>query len=147
ARLRKSRHAGSRPRRGRHAGRRARHAPGRRRVIAHALPADEEGGRVNPRVEKVKAMLAASPDDTFLLYALAMEYKKTDQRQSIELLRRVTLLDPLQSYAYFQLGQVHELAGDIEAARDAYRQGLAAADRAGDAHAKSEIAAALAIIE
>jgi predicted TPR repeat methyltransferase len=102
---------------------------------------------MNPRVEKVKAMLAKSPDDTFLLYALAMEYKKTDQPQSLELLRRVVQLDPLQSYAYFQLGQVHELAGDLGSAKDAYRQGLTAADRAGDQHAKSEIAGALSMIE
>jgi predicted TPR repeat methyltransferase len=101
----------------------------------------------SPRVEKVRAMLAASPDDTFLLYALAMEYKKTDAPQSIELLRRVIQLDPLQSYAYFQLGQVQELTGDTEAAKDAYRQGIAAAGRAGDDHARHEITAALAAIE
>ena len=101
----------------------------------------------NTRVEKVKAMLAKSPDDTFLLYALAMEYKKTDQPQSLELLRRVIQLDPLQSYAYFQLGQVHELSGDAEAAKETYRQGVTAAGRAGDEHAKHEIAAALAAIE
>jgi predicted TPR repeat methyltransferase len=99
------------------------------------------------RVQKIQAMLESRPDDPFLLYALAMENKKTDAPRAIELFRRVTQLDSRQCYAYFQLGQTHELSGDLDAARSAYHEGLDAAGRAGDEHAKQEIAAALEMIE
>jgi predicted TPR repeat methyltransferase len=95
------------------------------------------------RVQKLLAMLEKSPDDTFLLYALAMERKKSDTQEAVSLLQRVIGLDPNQCYAYFQLGQTHELAGDIDAAKSAYQNGLIAARRSGDAHAGQEIAGAL----
>ena len=101
----------------------------------------------NDRSQKIQAMLEKSPDDPFLLYALAMEKKKTDTGEALRLLRRVTQLDPAQCYAYFQLGQTHELEGNAEAAKGAYREGLAAAERYGDQHAKQEIAGALSMIE
>jgi predicted TPR repeat methyltransferase len=101
----------------------------------------------NDRAEKILGMLAKSPDDPFLLYALAMEKKKSDTGEALRLLRRVTQLDPSQCYAYFQLGQTHELEGDTEAAKGAYREGIVAAERYGDQHAKQEIAGALSMIE
>jgi predicted TPR repeat methyltransferase len=101
----------------------------------------------NDRVSKLRAMLAKTADDPFLLYALAMELKKSDAAEALQLLHRVTQLDPRQCYAYFQLGQTHELGGDLDAAKAAYRDGLAAADRYGDAHARQEIEGALQMIE
>jgi len=105
--------------------------------------AAREGGRLNPRVEKLRRMLDASPDDAFLLYALAMECKRDDAPKALELLQRVIQLEPLHSYAYFQLGQVHESAGRTDEAREIYQQGMTAAARAGDEHARSELAGAL----
>jgi predicted TPR repeat methyltransferase len=101
----------------------------------------------NERVTKLRTMLEKSPGDAFLLYALAMELKKSDATEALELLHRVTQLDPRQCYAYFQIGQTHEAAGDIAAAKAAYHNGLAAAEKYGDAHAKQEIAGALQMIE
>src|ERR1700722_513944 len=101
----------------------------------------------NDRTQKILTMLEKSPDDPFLLYALAMEKKKTDTGEALRLLRRVTQLDPSQCYAYFQLGQTHEMTGDNEAAKGAYREGLAAAERYGDQHAKQKTAGALGMIE
>jgi predicted Zn-dependent protease len=99
------------------------------------------------RVTKLRTMLQRTPDDPFLLYALAMELKKSHTTEALALLRRVTQLDPKQCYAYFQLGQTHESAGDLAAAKAAYREGLAAAQRYGDTHAGQEIAGALQMIE
>ena len=99
------------------------------------------------RIAKLRALLERSPDDPFLLYALAMERKKADPAGAIALFARVAQLDPRQCYAYFQMGQTHEQTGEIQAAKAAYRDGIAAAERCGDAHAKSELAAALELIE
>ena len=95
------------------------------------------------RVEKLKAMLQKTPNDPFLVYALGMERRHHDAAEAITLFKRVIELDPAHAYAYFQLGQTQERAGDAAAARAAYQAGLAAAQRAGDAHAHGEISAAL----
>ena len=54
--------------------------------------------------------------------------------------------DPNYCYAYFQRGQVYEMTGDLDAARQSYDEGIAAAAR-GDAHAQSEIEGALQMLE
>jgi predicted TPR repeat methyltransferase len=104
-------------------------------------------GNQGSRAEKLHAMLAQTPDDPFLLYALAMEMKKTDSAAALELLERTIAIDPKQCYAYFQLGQTHESAGDVDSAKSAYRRGIAAADKYGDDHAKQEILGALTMLE
>ena len=92
-------------------------------------------------------MLLKNPGDAFLLYAMGMEYKKTDLMKAIELFRQVVQVDPNHGYAYYQMGQTYELARDTSAAVAAYNSGLIAARRGGDAHAEQEITAALAEIE
>lgn len=99
------------------------------------------------RLEKLHKFLAATPNDPFLLYAIALEHKKTDAPTAIAYLNKTLVADPLYCYAYFQLGQVYEGAGDLDAARKAYTDGIAAAEKAGDAHARSEIAGALSMIQ
>ena len=93
-------------------------------------------------------MLEKQPADTFLLYAVALEYKKLNQPQpAIEYLKRVIAADPGYCYAYHQQGLIHESTGDVESAKQSYRDGIAAATKKGDAHAKEEIQAALSMIE
>jgi len=99
------------------------------------------------RIQKLRTMLEKNPNDAFLLYALGMEHKECDSTQAIQLFQRVTQVDPDHGYAYYQLGQTHELAGDNAAALAAYRNGIAAAGRRGDQHAAQEIAAAMQLIE
>jgi tetratricopeptide (TPR) repeat protein len=99
------------------------------------------------RIEKLQAMLAQSPNDAFLLYAMGMERKKTGPAEALKLFSRVIEIDPNHGYAYFQLGQTHESTGDTAAARVAYRDGMAAAQRGGDHHAAGEISAALEMLE
>jgi uncharacterized protein HemY len=98
------------------------------------------------RIEKLQTMLRKNPTDAFLLYALGMEYKKTNPSGALEMFRKVTQVEPNHGYAYYQLGQTHELAGDTALAAAAYRDGLVAARRGGDAHAAQEIEAALQLI-
>lgn len=100
------------------------------------------------RLEKLQHMLAKEPNDTFLLYGIAMEHKKlNDPAAALEFLDRVTRLDPGYCYAYHQKGLVHESQDDADSARQAYREGIAAAMKKGDDHARGEIEAALSMIE
>ena len=98
-------------------------------------------------MRQLQKMLERQPDDPFLLYGVAMEHKKAgDAAGALEYLSRVTQNDPNYCYAYYQRGLVHESQGDTEAARRAYHEGIEAANRAADAHAKGEIEAALEML-
>ena len=102
----------------------------------------------SPRMRQLQKMLQSQPDDPFLLYGVAMEHKKAgDPGAALEFLRQVTARDPNYCYAYYQQGLVHESQGDKESARRAYLDGIQASERAGDAHAKGEIEAALEMLE
>ncbi len=97
---------------------------------------------------QLQKMLQRQPDDPFLLYGMGMEHKKAgDLAAALQWFERVVQKDPNYCYAYYQRGQVHEMTGDGGAARKAYRDGIEAAARSGDAHARSELEAALALVE
>jgi len=100
------------------------------------------------RLTKLQGMLQKTPNDPFLLYGVALEYKKLGETGlAIEFLDRTIETDPGYCYAYFQKGQTYETMGDAHAARSAYEAGIAAAKQKGDAHAQSEIEGALSMLE
>lgn len=99
------------------------------------------------RMQSLQKMLQKEPDDLFLLYAIALEHKKASEfTDAIQYLQRVLKKDPLYCVAFQQMAQVHETAGDVVAAKQAYEDGIAAAARKGDQHAKEEMEAALAML-
>jgi Tfp pilus assembly protein PilF len=92
------------------------------------------------RREKLEAMLAQSPDDTFLRYALALawlsEGNPSAARSGLEALLES---DPHYAPAYFQLAQLQVGQGESDRAKTVLVRGIEAARRAGDAHAESEM--------
>lgn len=99
------------------------------------------------RLEQLQRMAEREPNDAFIWYGLALEYKKAGQgAQAIAHLDHVIQLDPLYCYAYFQKGQVLESQDKHEDARKVYQSGIAAATRKGDEHARSELAGALDLL-
>lgn len=103
-----------------------------------------EASQPSDRLRKLQAMLEKQPNDAFLLYGVALEHKKAGRAtEAIHFLDRVIQVDPEYCYAYHQKGLVHESTGDAGAARRSYREGIEAATRKGDLHAKGEIEAAL----
>jgi tetratricopeptide (TPR) repeat protein len=100
------------------------------------------------RLPQLQQLLEKTPNDAFLLYAIAMEHRKTgDIRLALEYFDKVIHQDPLYCVAFHQKGLMLESAGDPEGAKAAYHQGIISADQKGDHHAKEEIAAALAMLE
>ena len=101
----------------------------------------------NDRMQQLQRMLEKSPDDPFLLYGIAMEHKKLgDAARAIEYFDRTIAVDPGYCYAYYQRGQTLEQTGDDAGAKAAYRAGIDAAVKKGDAHARSELEAALDLL-
>lgn len=103
---------------------------------------------MSDRLAKLQSMMQKNPRDPFLHYGVGMELKKLRQfSDAVAAFRAAAEVDPAYAYAYYQIGQTLELAGDVTGARAAYEQGIAAAQSAGDAHARGEIEAALQMLQ
>ena len=101
----------------------------------------------NPRVEILRNILAAKPEDSFARYGLAVEHVKAGElEQAVQEFRTLISNNPDYCYAYFHGAQALEKLGRLDEARDWYCQGIEAAARTGDAHARSELQAALDLL-
>jgi tetratricopeptide (TPR) repeat protein len=99
------------------------------------------------RLELLKTMVAQNPRDTFMRYGLAMEYRNSgDLEAAIREFQSLIAANPDYVPAYFHGGQTLERAARIEDARALYQRGIEAAVRSGDAHARSELEAALSLL-
>src|ERR1043166_1142331 len=99
------------------------------------------------RREKIEAMLADDPGDTFLRYSLAMELDKEGSHDaSLERFAELTRDDPPYVPAFFMAGQELARLGRLDEARQIICDGIAAANSAGDAHAEGEMREFLASI-
>lgn len=92
------------------------------------------------RREKLEALLAESPDDPFLRYALALalvsEGNAAGAREGLD-----NLLQSFPDYvpAYLQLAQLQVDAGQSDLAKPVLMRGIEMARRAGESHAESEM--------
>jgi thioredoxin-like negative regulator of GroEL len=97
------------------------------------------------RREKIEAMLADDPGDTFLRYSLAMELdKEGDHNASLAKFAELTRDDPPYVPAFFMAGQQLVRIGRADEAREILRNGINAATRQDDAHAAREMSEFLA---
>lgn len=97
------------------------------------------------RREKIEAMLADDPQDTFLRYSLAMELDKEGEHEaSLGKLAELTRDDPPYVPAFFMAGQQLTRLGRPNEARAYLRDGIEAARTQGDAHAAGEMSEYLA---
>jgi predicted Zn-dependent protease len=92
------------------------------------------------RREKLETMLAESPADSFLRYALALTYaSEGNPAEAARHLGELVEQDPQYVPAYLQLGQLHAGLGQADQAKPVLARGIEAARRAGDAHAEGEM--------
>jgi tetratricopeptide (TPR) repeat protein len=96
------------------------------------------------RIDQLRKFIAASPDDAFPRYALALELKSKGDAAAAaaemeELLRR----KPDYLAAYLQLGMLLQALGKAGAAREALVRGQAVAQKQGNTHTLSELTQAL----
>jgi tetratricopeptide (TPR) repeat protein len=97
------------------------------------------------RRDKIEAMLAEDPCDTFLRYSLAMELdKEGNHEQSLAKFAELARGDPPYVPAFFMAGQQLVRLGRHDEARKILRDGILAAESAGDTHAAREMSEFLA---
>lgn len=84
----------------------------------------------NSRIESLKKMAEARPDDPRPRFGLAMEYERLERwEEVVSTLREYLRISDDEGNAYGRLGRALRELGREEEAREAYRQGVEAAYR------------------
>lgn len=100
------------------------------------------------RIIFLEDFLEKKPNDDFAQYALAMEYAKVDRlSESISCYETLLARNPDYSAGHFQYALLLQRKGDIESAKQRFREGISAATRTKNNHAKKEMMDALEAIE
>lgn len=100
------------------------------------------------RMRKLLGMIEKDAGDPFLLFAVGMEHKKLGQTaEAVEWFRKTLAKDPGYCVAYHQAALAYEDAGEMDRAKQLYREGIDVARKKGDDHAAGEMEAALSMIE
>lgn len=92
------------------------------------------------RIAKLKEFLQASPEDSFLQHALALEHIKLGNDEAArELFERILNREPGYIGSYYHLAKLLERNENTEEAIRIYEKGMAEAKKAGDNHAFGEL--------
>jgi Tfp pilus assembly protein PilF len=95
------------------------------------------------RIAQIKQFLVATPNDSFLKHALALEYiKLNDDVTARQLFEDLLAHEPGYVGSYYHLGKLLERAGDNAAAISTYEKGMAMAKAGNERHAYNELQSA-----
>ena len=99
-------------------------------------------------VDRFEAMLASGRDSPLLRFSLGMQYLKAgDAARAVDHLRSAVIQDAGYSAAWKLLGKALAETGAASDAAQAYRSGIAAAERHGDKQAAKEMTVFLRRLE
>ena len=91
-------------------------------------------------IANLHKLIGTPRDGALLRFSLGNEYLKSGDAHRAQLhLREAVARDPLYSAAWKLLGKALAETGQAQAALDAYRQGIAAAENKGDKQAAKEM--------
>jgi predicted Zn-dependent protease len=94
----------------------------------------------SPALVNFERMLAAGKDGALLRFSLGNEYLKAGRADvAVGHLRRAVELDPGYTAAWKVLGRALNDSGQAQEALNAYREGIAVAERKGDKQAGKEM--------
>lgn len=100
------------------------------------------------RIEKLNEFLLASPEDSFLQHALALEYVKIgDDARAQELFDAILKREPGYVGSYYHLGKLLERTGNADRAVAVYKKGMEETKKVNDRHGYSELQGALEELE
>lgn len=99
------------------------------------------------RIQLLNDMLKKDPEDSFLSYALALEYVKSDQAKAVELLEKVLKEKPNYLATYYQLGKLYEQSGKTQEAIEVYQKGMTLAQAQNNIKTMGELNEALLMLD
>jgi Tfp pilus assembly protein PilF len=99
---------------------------------------------MSTRLEILKSYLKEEPSDSFLRYALALEFIAINDHQSASReLEQLLNENPDYLPAYYMAGKTYEELKEIERAKDYYLRGIELAKMLKNTHTLNELNAAL----
>lgn len=102
---------------------------------------------ITERLEQLKGMLKDNPQDSFLLYAIAQEYiKHNNKAEALKFFDNLLRTNPHYTGAYYHLGKLYESMDQLDDAIDTYKQGLVITQQTGARHDYNELKGALSLI-
>jgi tetratricopeptide (TPR) repeat protein len=82
------------------------------------------------RIEQLQAFLKEDGNDSFLKYALALEYVRIEENKTAEdCFLKLIKEDKNYLATYYQLGKLHESLDALEKAVDIYKKGIKIAQK------------------
>ena len=94
----------------------------------------------NSRLQQLMSFLEDSPDDSFILFAIAKEYEKLKgMEKALAYYEKLTKVDPEYVGTYYHLGKLHEQEENSDQALTIYQKGIEIAKKIKDQHALSEL--------
>jgi tetratricopeptide (TPR) repeat protein len=100
------------------------------------------------RLQQLFQFLENSPEEPFLLFAIAKEYEGLGEvAKAFTYYEQLTRDAPYYVGTYYHLGKLYEKEQLFEKALKTYQQGMNVAQRAGDRHAYSELSGAKTDLE
>ena len=100
------------------------------------------------KIDQLKEFLKATPNDSFLQHALALEYIKVGDEQAAKLLfENILANEPSYVGSYYHLGKLLERINDNPAALKMYELGMQQAKLAKDNHSYNELQGAFEDLE
>ena len=98
---------------------------------------------MSQRLTQLQTLLAESPEDAFILFAIAKEYEKLGQpEKAVEQFEALRRSNPVYVGLYYHLGKLYEHYDAIEKALSVYKNGMEVARKLKDHHALGELNAA-----
>jgi Tfp pilus assembly protein PilF len=92
------------------------------------------------KIEELLDFLEAEPNDSFLKYALALEYVKQENYNTARsYLETILVVDPVYLAAYYQLGKILEKLEKNEDAAGIYKKGMEIALLKNNRHTYNEL--------
>ena len=92
------------------------------------------------RLDQLLNFLEQSPNDAFILFALAKEYEGLGQKeQAFQYYLSLKTADPDYVGLYYHLGKLYEQEGKIEEALKIYQEGMVVANKQQNRHAYGEL--------
>jgi len=98
----------------------------------------------NSRIEQIKAFLKDSPEDSFLNYALAIEYiGLQDFKGAKALFEKLLINAPDYTATYYHYGKLLLKEGEKEKAMEIFTTGIKHAEQNKELHTTAELRSAL----
>lgn len=93
----------------------------------------------NPRLQQLFNFLKEDPDDSFTLYAIALEYEKTDEEKALEYYGRLLAEHEMYVPTYYHAAKLYAELEEFERAKEIYEKGIEMSKKMQDSHALKEL--------